>query len=49
MFWEEPAAELARGARCITYDRRGYHRSAFHRPQPAVDLDDQIEDVAAAG
>ena len=27
VLWEEPAAELAGICRCITYDRRGFHRS----------------------
>jgi pimeloyl-ACP methyl ester carboxylesterase len=46
-FWEAAAARLARLGRCILYDRRGYHRSAWDRPPPAVDLTDQIDDIAA--
>jgi pimeloyl-ACP methyl ester carboxylesterase len=46
-FWEEAARELARLGRCILYDRRGYHRSEFRRPQATIDLEDQIDDAVA--
>jgi pimeloyl-ACP methyl ester carboxylesterase len=46
-FWADTARELATIGRCITFDRRGYHRSEWRRPPQYVDLEDQLEDIAA--
>jgi pimeloyl-ACP methyl ester carboxylesterase len=45
VLWEDAAVALGRLGRCITYDRRGFHRSP---PPPAferVDLEDQVADA----
>jgi pimeloyl-ACP methyl ester carboxylesterase len=47
VFWEEAAEELARLGRCVLYDRRGYHRSAWPQPPTTVDLADQVADAVA--
>jgi pimeloyl-ACP methyl ester carboxylesterase len=47
VFWEDAATDLAELGRCILYDRRGYHRSAWSEPPPAIDLEDQLDDAVA--
>ncbi|HET9347701.1 MAG TPA: alpha/beta hydrolase [Arthrobacter sp.] len=47
VLWEEPAAELAGICRCITYDRRGFHRSERPEPFAAVDLSEHVDDASA--
>lgn len=47
VMWETAAGELARHGRCITYDRRGFLRSAVRAPIPRADLDDHVDDALA--
>jgi pimeloyl-ACP methyl ester carboxylesterase len=46
MLWEDAAPRLGELGRCITYDRRGFHRSPAPEPFVTSDLDDQVEDAA---
>jgi pimeloyl-ACP methyl ester carboxylesterase len=45
--WETAAAELGTRGRCITYDRRGFGRSAPPEPVATSDLRDHVEDATA--
>lgn len=45
--WEDAADELARHGTCITYDRRGFHRSGPPGPLRPLDLRDHVDDAAA--
>jgi pimeloyl-ACP methyl ester carboxylesterase len=47
VMWADAAAELARHGRCITYDRRGFARSAPPLPFATLDLVDHVDDAAA--
>jgi pimeloyl-ACP methyl ester carboxylesterase len=46
VLWADAAPVLGRLGRCITYDRRGFHRSTAPTPFETTDLDDQVEDAA---
>jgi pimeloyl-ACP methyl ester carboxylesterase len=46
VLWEDAAPRLGQLGRCITYDRRGFHRSTAPEPFVTSDLDDQVEDAA---
>jgi pimeloyl-ACP methyl ester carboxylesterase len=46
VFWEEAAGVLAGVGRCVTYDRRGFHRSRG-TPPPTLDLADHVADADA--
>lgn len=45
--WDDAAEELGRHGRCITYDRRGFHRSALTPPPATLDLVEHVDDAAA--
>lgn len=47
VMWEAATAGLARHGRCITYDRRGFHRSRTRIPAASVDLGDHVDDALA--
>jgi pimeloyl-ACP methyl ester carboxylesterase len=47
VLWEVAAQELALHGRCITYDRRGFHRSAPPAPYASMDLVEHVDDAAA--
>jgi pimeloyl-ACP methyl ester carboxylesterase len=47
VMWEEAAVTLGRHGRCITYDRRGFFRSAGSAPPESLDLDRHVADAAA--
>lgn len=47
VLWEGAARELAQHGRCITYDRRGFHRSAPPVPFESMDLVEHVDDAAA--
>jgi pimeloyl-ACP methyl ester carboxylesterase len=47
VMWEDAAAGLAEHGRCITYDRRGYLRSALPAPVVPAHLDDHVDDALA--
>lgn len=46
VLWEGAAKELGGHGRCITYDRRGFHRSAPQVPFVTLDLVDHVDDAA---
>jgi pimeloyl-ACP methyl ester carboxylesterase len=46
VLWESAAQTLGRYGRCITYDRRGFHRSPLP-PRATCDLADQVNDAVA--
>ena len=45
LLWEDAAEQLATLGRCITYDRRGFHRSERPEPFESVNLSDQVDDA----
>jgi pimeloyl-ACP methyl ester carboxylesterase len=45
VLWRDAAVRLAGLGRCITYDRRGFGRSARPEPFVATDLADQVDDA----
>ncbi|MBO1268179.1 alpha/beta fold hydrolase [Arthrobacter cavernae] len=47
VLWEDAAVELAKHGRCITYDRRGFHRSAPPVSFDRIDLLEHVDDAAA--
>ncbi|MDR6417091.1 alpha/beta hydrolase [Pseudarthrobacter sulfonivorans] len=47
VLWADAAQELARHGRCITYDRRGFHRSSPPVPFESMDLVEHVDDAAA--
>jgi pimeloyl-ACP methyl ester carboxylesterase len=47
VMWADAAKEIALHGRCITYDRRGFHRSAPPEPFGTLDLVDHVDDAAA--
>ncbi|MCU1433688.1 MAG: hypothetical protein JWR71_413 [Pseudarthrobacter sp.] len=47
VLWADAARELALHGRCITYDRRGFHRSAPPVPFESMDLVEHVDDAAA--
>lgn len=47
VLWADAAQELALHGRCITYDRRGFHRSAPPVPFESMDLVEHVDDAAA--
>jgi pimeloyl-ACP methyl ester carboxylesterase len=47
VLWQDAARELSSLGRCITYDRRGFHRSRQIRPAETLDLADHVNDAAA--
>lgn len=47
VLWADAARELALHGRCITYDRRGFHRSAPPEPFTSTDLMEHVDDAAA--
>lgn len=47
VMWADAAFELAKHGRCITYDRRGFHRSALPEPITALDMVHHVDDAAA--
>lgn len=47
LMWADAAVELAKHGRCITYDRRGFYRSAPAEPFGTLDLIEHVDDAAA--
>ncbi len=45
MLWEDAAEELSAYGRCITYDRRGFLRSAPSPPPATLDLAEHVADA----